>query len=176
MILGAIIAGGQSRRFGSDKALASVDGKPLLDHVAEALAAQTDAIIVVGRSWPGITSIADRPTLDQGPLGGLCAALHHAQAHGFETVLTVGCDILPLPAHLPALLAPGSAVVKGQQLIGLWRADLASALEDYLESQPDRAIRGWMATAAVRTVTLDASFHNLNTPEDLAAFTKDQAA
>ena len=36
-VLGAILAGGQSRRFGSDKASASLDGKSLLDHVADAL-------------------------------------------------------------------------------------------------------------------------------------------
>lgn len=176
MILGAILAGGRSTRFGSDKALALVEGAPLLDHVAKALRAQTDALVVVGRTWPGLASIPDRPAPDQGPLGGLCAALHHAAANGFETVLTAGCDTLPLPADLPALLGPASAVVAGQQLIGLWRSDLATALEEYLTSQPDRAIRGWMAAAHVRTVMLDAAFHNLNTPADLAAFTKDQAA
>lgn len=176
MILGAIIAGGQSRRFGSDKALAVVDSKPLLDHVAEALSAQTDALVIIGRTWPGIASIADRPALDQGPLGGLCAALHYAQANGFETVLTAGCDVLPLPADLPALLGPASAVVQDQQLIGLWRTDLGPALEAYLNTQSDRSIRGWMAASGARSVPIDALFHNLNTPEDLAAFTKDQAA
>src|SRR3546814_6935480 len=36
-LLGALIAGGQSRRFGSDKALAVIEGKPLLNHVIDAL-------------------------------------------------------------------------------------------------------------------------------------------
>ncbi|RJF90565.1 molybdenum cofactor guanylyltransferase [Sphingomonas cavernae] len=105
-VLGAIIAGGQSRRFGSDKALARIGGKTLLDHVAEALAAQTDALIICGREWPGLISIPDRPAPDQGPLGGLCAALRYAADNGFDAVLTAGCDTLPVPTDLLSLLNP----------------------------------------------------------------------
>lgn len=104
MILGAIIAGGQSRRFGSDKALAEIAGKPLLQRVADALGSQTDALIVCGREWPGLVSVPDRPGPDQGPLGGICAALHYAADHGFDAVLTAGCDTLPVPGDLTALL------------------------------------------------------------------------
>ena len=43
-LLGAILAGGRSSRFGSDKAFALLNGKPLIDHVIAALAAQTDAV------------------------------------------------------------------------------------------------------------------------------------
>ncbi len=174
--LGAIIAGGQSRRFGSDKALAALDGTPLLDHVAGALGAQTDALVVVGRDWPGLSAIPDRPEPDQGPLGGLCAALHHARDHGFETVLTAGCDILPLPTNLPALLGAANAVAKGQPLIGLWQASLADALHQYLATQDDRTMRGWIAISGARTVALDTAFHNFNTPEDLASYRQDRAA
>ncbi|MFM9978832.1 MAG: NTP transferase domain-containing protein, partial [Sphingomonadaceae bacterium] len=43
--LGAIIAGGQSSRFGADKAQAMLDGRALLEHVADRLDAQCDAVI-----------------------------------------------------------------------------------------------------------------------------------
>lgn len=175
-ILGAIIAGGQSRRFGSDKALAAFQGRPLLDHVADALRTQTDDLVVVGRDWTGLASIPDRPAADQGPLGGLCAALHHARAQGFETVLTAGCDILPVPANLPALLGEANAIAKGQPLIGLWDVALADALHHHLATQDDRSMRGWVTISGARTVALDAGFHNLNTPEDLASYIQDQAA
>ena len=36
-ILGAILAGGQARRFGSNKALARLHGEPLIAHAARAL-------------------------------------------------------------------------------------------------------------------------------------------
>ncbi|MBA3896663.1 MAG: NTP transferase domain-containing protein, partial [Sphingomonadaceae bacterium] len=61
MILGAVLAGGASRRFGSDKALAMRDGRPLIAHVVDALATQVDAVVVCGRDWGGLPSIADRP-------------------------------------------------------------------------------------------------------------------
>ena len=96
-ILGAILAGGRSTRFGSDKALATLDGQALIDRVAEALAPQVDALIVVGRSHPGMTCIPDRPAPDLGPLGGIAAALHHAETHGFAQVLTVPCDAPSCP-------------------------------------------------------------------------------
>ena len=42
-----ILAGGTSRRFGSDKALAVLDGKPLLSHVLERLSDQTSGLIAI---------------------------------------------------------------------------------------------------------------------------------
>ncbi len=81
-VLGAILGGGRSSRFGSDKALATLDGRALIDRVAAALAPQVDALIVVGRDHPGLTAVADRPAPDLGPLGGIAGALHYAAAHG----------------------------------------------------------------------------------------------
>ena len=48
-LLGAVLAGGRSERFGSDKALARLGGRTLLEQAVEALGAQCDAVIVVGR-------------------------------------------------------------------------------------------------------------------------------
>lgn len=168
--LGAIIAGGKSRRFGADKALAEIGGRPLLDHVAEALAAQTDALIVIGRDWPGMSSIPDRPAPDQGPLGGLCAALHHAHDNGYDAVLTAGCDILPVPDDLAATLSPGPSVIDGQPLLGLWPAALADALDAHLAGTDDRSMRGWLAASDARSVACDTPFHNLNTRADFALY------
>ena len=53
-VLGAIIAGGQSRRFGSDKALAVIDGRPMIAHVTEALRPQVEMVAICGRDWPGL--------------------------------------------------------------------------------------------------------------------------
>lgn len=50
-MLGAIIAGGMSRLFGSDKAMARIDRVALLDHVHAALKAQVDEVVLCGRTW-----------------------------------------------------------------------------------------------------------------------------
>ena len=52
MILGAVIAGGRSTRFGSDKALALIGGERLIDRTIAALDPQVDRLVVCGRKWP----------------------------------------------------------------------------------------------------------------------------
>ena len=49
MILGAVLAGGQSSRFGSDKALAELGGATLLERAVDALSAWCEKVVVVGR-------------------------------------------------------------------------------------------------------------------------------
>lgn len=169
-ILGAILAGGAARRFGSDKAAAAIAGHAMIEHVAARLAPQCDALVVVGRSWPGIASVADRPRPGLGPLGGLAGALFHAQETGHTLVLTSGCDLPDLPDGLSALLSPGPAVVQGQPLLGLWPAGLTEPLIAWLDGGGDRAMRSWIAQAGARRVPPSHCPHNINTPEDLARF------
>ena len=42
-----VLAGGRSARFGRDKLAVSIDGRPLLHHAAEAVAAVATDIIVI---------------------------------------------------------------------------------------------------------------------------------
>ena len=78
-ILAALLAGGQSRRFGSDKALYSIDGITLIEHSIAALQAQSDALVICGRTWHELTYIKDIPDQNCGPLAGLNAALQYAK-------------------------------------------------------------------------------------------------
>jgi molybdenum cofactor guanylyltransferase len=173
-LLGAIIAGGKAQRFGSDKALALLNNKPLLQHVHDALTVQVDSMIICGRSWPDVLCIADKPHADMGPLGGLCAALHHAQAHGFDAVLTAGCDVLPVP-DFAALKGKAAAVVAGHYLFGFWPATLAVHLAQHLASQNDGSMQGWMTACQANAIDYKTSFYNMNTPADLSDYTKTHA-
>lgn len=164
-LLGAVLAGGQSRRFGSDKALALLDGKPLIEHAIAALAAQTDAVIVCGREGGS----PDRPAPGLGPLGGINAALHKATARSFDAVLTCPCDLPLLPPDLAARLA-GGGYVEAMPVIGLWPASLASLLDVHLASGEDRSVRGWARAAGIPAIALNGELPNLNTPAELAAF------
>jgi molybdenum cofactor guanylyltransferase len=175
-ILGAIIAGGRSSRFGSDKAHAVLDGRPLLDHVLVGLGAQTDAIVVCGRDVPGCVSLADRPRSDLGPLGGLAAALHYAAQRGFDGVLTSACDTPLVPADLAETLAGSRpAVIAGQPLFGYWPASLSVDLDDYLAAVANRSVGAWAAWAGARRVRYVGEIPNINTTADLMALCSSRA-
>ena len=165
--LGAIIAGGQSRRFGSDKAAVLIEGKALINHVADGLRPQVDALVVVGREWPGLLSIPDHPNPQMGPLGGLCGALCYAQLGGFDAVLTTGCDTLPVADYAKLVTSEVPRVALGQRLSGLWPASLAGALARHLANETNWSVRHWMATCGAVEVDLGVEFHNLNRVSDL---------
>ncbi len=170
--LGAIIAGGQSSRFGTDKAQAMLGGRALLDHVADRLDAQCDAVLVCGRAWGDRPWVADRPLPGLGPLGGLCAALHYGLAHGFDMVVTAGCDTLPVP-----MIAGGgseAAVVAGHYLFGQWPVALAPLLDAHLAATGDRSMRHWMRVAGARQIPVLATLHNLNTQADFRHYAQTQ--
>jgi molybdopterin-guanine dinucleotide biosynthesis protein A len=165
--LGAILAGGKSTRFGSDKAEAMLDGRPLVDHVLASLRKQCDDIVLCGREREGMASIPDRPDRDQGPLGGLNAAFHHAAERGHDEVLSAACDNADLPADLAQQLSPPPAYADGQPVIGLWPAHLAPLLDDWMARQDNRAMMGWIDACGARAVRLKEKPANINRPEDL---------
>ncbi len=160
--LGAVLAGGRSSRFGSDKALAMLDGRTLLDHALAALSPHCDAVIVVGRG-----DIADWPRPDMGPLGGIAGALRHAAASGFDQVLTAPVDCVRLPADLRALLEPGPACLAAQPVIGLWPISALGELEKMLEDAGDLAVRAFARRIAARAVESDFAPPNVNSVADL---------
>lgn len=170
MRLGAIFAGGQARRFGSDKAAALIDGKAMIDHVAARLAAQCDALIVVGREWGDLRHADDWPRPGLGPLGALAGALHYAASHGFDDVLTSGCDLPDLPIDLAICLSPGPSVIEKQPLLGLWPIDCLPALQHWLATSEDRSMRGWIDAVAGRYVRLARQPSNINDPAGLESY------
>ena len=163
MILGAVLAGGQSSRFGSDKALAPLGGRTLLARAIVALEAQCADVIVVGRG-----DFADRPRAGMGPLGGINAALHHAATHGYAEVLTCGVDCGGLGPDARDELAPAPAYVADQPVIGLWPASAAPALNAFLATDAKHSMRAFAAMIGARPVILSARTANINTREDLA--------
>ncbi|OWK30635.1 molybdenum cofactor guanylyltransferase [Sphingomonas mucosissima] len=171
--IGAILAGGAASRFGSDKALASFEGIPLIDHVAAALRVQTVALVVVGREHGSLERVEDHPQPGLGPLGAISGALRWAQAHGYAAVLSAPCDAPLLPPDLTTRLAgPGPAYVAGLPVLGWWPAALADHLASWLAADQPRAVRRWAAAVGAREVRLETLPPNVNTREDLAALTR----
>lgn len=167
ILLGAILAGGQARRFGSDKAHALYDGARLIDRVAAALAARCQGVVVCGREEPGFACIPDWPETGLGPLGGLAAALRHAGAGGCSHVLSAGVDVPDLPHDLAACLAgKGAAIVESQPVVGLWPAAEAPTLDAFLAGG-GRSLYRFADHIGARRIDLPHALMNVNRPEDL---------
>lgn len=79
MLTGAILAGGQSQRFGRNKALEVFRGKRFIDHGLESLRASCDPLLVVANDLAPYYDVRATLVRDvvprQGPLGGLYTAL-----------------------------------------------------------------------------------------------------
>lgn len=172
MILGAVLAGGMSSRFGSDKALAELGGHTLLALAVDALSGWCEHVIVVGRELAPAPTHPDWPRPGMGPLGGLAAALRHAVDEGYETVLTCGVDAGTLPDGLLQQLSPAPACLAAQPVIGHWPASAASVLEDLLHSEERHSMLNFAGKVGARKVEIPMDIPNINTPADLAALSK----
>jgi len=105
-ILGLILAGGASRRFGSDKMAAMLGGKSVAEQIVARATPQVDLLAwnaLCDRLGLGLDVIVDE-TPGQGPLAGVLAGLHWAKARGFEFVATVPGDSPFFPPDIIARL------------------------------------------------------------------------
>jgi molybdopterin-guanine dinucleotide biosynthesis protein A len=113
-----VLAGGTSRRFGTDKLAHLVAGRPLLDHTLAGLADDVE-VVLVGPERPTerpVTPVREDPP-GGGPTAGLVAGLRHVLAGDAEVVLVLPGDA---PGAGPgagvlreALLAEGHSAVLG---------------------------------------------------------------
>lgn len=178
-VVGAVLCGGRSSRFGSDKALADADGQPLGARVVAALRlGGADPVAAIGgRAGPdlGIPTIPDlRP--DEGPLAGLATALLWAKT---GLVAVAPCDHpLLQPAHVLALISaatanPTKAAVATtdgipQVSLAVWPANRGRDLLRVIDGGA-RAFRAALDIIDWVGVALpDAAVADADTPQELA--------
>ncbi len=166
-VLGVVLAGGQSTRFGSDKALASLHGQTLLERAVAALAQWCGKVVIAGRTDGPAHCIPDWPRPGMGPLGGIAAGLDHAETNGFASILTCGVDSARLPDDLLDQLTPPSAYLASQPVIGHWSLDTASAVRAILQSEGRHSMLAFATRVNARAVTAASTPANINTPADL---------
>lgn len=183
-LTGAITAGGQSSRFGSDKALALLEGRALLHHVAHSLEGCGLRLLVAP---PGKYALAGWQTVGdtrpgEGPLAGLEAALAAAvQLRGAGWVAFTGVDLPRLTPDFWRTLAVARTLGKlsvqpldtedrPQPLAALYHTELLPHITALLDAG-ERRLRAAAPAEAVCTVAGigAATFQNVNTPTDLAA-------
>lgn len=169
MILGAVLAGGLSSRFGSDKALAEIDGRTLISLAVDALSGWCEHVVVTGRETAPAPTLPDWPRAGLGPLGGVAAAMHHALDEGYDAVMTCGVDAGLLPDDLLAVLGQAPAYLVQQPVIGIWPVSAMPALEAILQGTQSHSMRRFAEAIGARGIELFAPIANINTPHDLAA-------
>ena len=188
MIAGLVLAGGRSRRMGTDKALVALAGVTLVARAVARLRLQVSAVSV------STNAVAPYPALDaplladpvpgfQGPLAGMLAGLLWARdaAPAVTHLATVAVDTPFFPTDLVARLAagPGDGVAlarsagRDHPTFALLPVSLADDLAAFLAVDPSRRVRDWLARhrpAAVDFAAPDGidPFFNVNAPEDLA--------
>ena len=104
-ITGVILAGGRSGRFGSDKAVALLHGKFLIQHVKDTLTGIFSNCLLITNTpeqyaFLNLPSIRDRYQ-DMGPLAGIHAALLHTAN---PWIFVLGCDMPMVPRELVTYL------------------------------------------------------------------------
>ncbi len=174
-----ITAGGRSSRFGSDKALALLDGKPLLRHVADSLEACPTRLLIAptGKyALSGWEVIPDtRP--GEGPLAGLEAALRYTQT---EWLAFTGVDLPGLTPEFWAALgmarSPAAQAVlaldgmgRPQPLAGLYRRDLLGHVTALLDRGERRLRLAASSGHCALLAGLSSALRNVNSPGELAA-------
>jgi molybdenum cofactor cytidylyltransferase len=122
VIAGVVLAAGISRRFGSQKLLASVGGAPLVRRTAQALvgSALDEIVVVVGSDAEAV-----RAVLDGLPVR---VVMNPAYAGGMSTSLRAGIDALGsgVDAAIVALAdQPGVGAPIVDPIIARYRADRA---------------------------------------------------
>ena len=167
VILGVVLAGGMSTRFGSDKALAELEGRTLLSRAVDALSGWCELVVIAGRETGPAPCIPDWPRPGMGPLAGIAAGLRHAQDLDYSSILTCGVDSPGLPADLLDLLSPAPAYVAQQPVIGHWPASAAGSASTILEGHGRHSMFAFAEAVKGRAVALALPPPNINTQADL---------
>jgi molybdopterin-guanine dinucleotide biosynthesis protein A len=170
-LTGVLLVGGASRRFGSPKALARLDGETLAERAWRVLGDACDERIAVGKTADGLQlpfPLADDGTDVRAPLAGVVAGLRTA-SHDVAILLPVD-----LPRITPAALLRLAAACRdvaspaSGPLPGAYRKSALPALERALVERR-LTLRDAIAGLDVAVVDLDPGLlANVNEPGDLA--------
>ncbi len=186
-ITGVILAGGESRRMGSDKSLLPLQGARFIDLVYRTMAEVFEEVIIVTNS-PGLyQDLPCRKVPDiyyaRGSLAGLHSGLCHA---GGERIFAVACDMplvsADLVRHLCRLAEAGQIIIPHGQnghepLHAVYHKSCIAPMEAALDAGMRRIVSFFPevrvhAVKAEEMAPFDPqglSFHNINTPEEYYA-------
>tara|TARA_B100000965_G_scaffold50549_1_gene37243 strand:- start:1197 stop:1667 length:471 start_codon:yes stop_codon:yes gene_type:complete len=148
-ILGVILAGGKSSRFGSNKSLSKLANNKLIEHVINKIDTYFPEILVVSNDRglqienQKIKIIKDCIKGYLGPLAGVLSAMKYANSfeNKFKWLITFPCDTpffekLIIEKMIEKTVSPKEKIyfVKDRKqrhnIFGLWSTSLESVLEE----------------------------------------------
>jgi molybdopterin-guanine dinucleotide biosynthesis protein A len=181
-ITAIILAGGQSKRMGTDKALLELDGVSLLQNTINLCESISDSILISSNNpkhnkfgWPVISD----EIKNCGPLGGIFTCLKKSKTD-WNVVISVDAAFVKVEflQFILAEISDVEAIVpfsdRGKEpLIALYNKTVLSAMNKKID-QGDFKMHGLLET--INTKYVDAGkwlekypklLHNINRPEDL---------
>jgi len=193
LVVGLLLAGGQSRRMGGgDKSLMTLGGETLLARLIARVRPQVGPMVLNANgdlarfASYGLPIAPDVVGGYVGPLAGVLTGLEWARANAPDCayVASFACDAPFVPRDLvsrllaalekeAADLACASSGGRDHPVFALWPVRLADDLRRAVEREGIRKVDSWtgryrLARAAFATEPVDP-FFNVNAPEDMKA-------
>jgi len=179
-----IMAGGGSRRMGTDKSMLPVEGRPIIERTCRRLAACFEQVLISANevekfAFLGFEIVPDNVP-GQGPLMGIASAL---EASVNEINFIVACDIPDIEqGNIRRILSEAAdgdadiivpAIGNGmyEPLFAVYRKSVLEAMNKVLSSG-GRKISDVFDLCRVRKVDLGSSLVNLNTMAEYEEFRK----
>jgi len=180
-----VLAGGDSRRMGRDKALLPVRGTPLIDLIVDRLARRFDDVLISagqggGRRFPGRTVIPDAEP-GQGPLMGIATALPRIR---HDLAFVIACDIPRIDLDFVErlieraggcdLALPDRGGGRYEPLFAVYRKSVAGPARDILAAG-GRSILELLGRVRVELVAVPPGVRigNINTDSDYRRLLRD---
>ena len=187
-ILGTVLAGGKSQRFGEDKSQANLANKPLIDYMLSEIIDQFNEILIVSNNSikfnksKNITIIEDYKK-GLGPLGGVLSAMkwNKINKKNYQWIATFPVDT---PFFKKEILTDFIKNINFNEsdlffiksnntrhnIFGLWSINLLDRLENDLNNG-ERKVELWANNVGVKLINMEFPnndpFFNINTKEDL---------
>jgi len=189
-ILGAILAGGQSKRMGKDKLFLELDNKKLIEHTIDKVKKYLKKVIIITNqdneffSKNNLMTVKDTIEGQLGPLVGILTAMKWAKENLSKCswIATFPCDTPFFPESIiksfieesekkESLILCVSSHERKHNIFGLWSLDLYDKLKDDLINKKVRKVQDWTEKNKIKNLEFEFKdydpFFNINTKEDL---------
>ena len=187
-ILGVVLAGGKSQRFGEDKSQVKLHGKILIDYILSEIIDQFEEILIVTNNeikfkFSKKISITNDLIEGVGPLGGILTAMKWIKKNNknYKWISTFPSDTPFFTKNELQIFYKKIDIQKSKlffiknkktrhNIFGLWSMDLMEKLDNDLK-QGERKVEVWADTVGVEIINIEYEkkdpFFNINTKEDL---------